>query len=207
MIDNDTQLLEEAYDVIFEGILQEGVFDHIENLNDKITMLPQFIDSSLSWLGKAAIGGLAGVVVVNGLGKIFQIIAKRLDRARVKIGDNEQAAVAGVADSEYNKKRDEYEQDTNEEMPLEQQVELRNDIAEKLQEMYPIRDKTFWVKALETSAEGLQSKVGIGIGAILGVMALNLAIPFSDVVAKSFGLGQIGGGTDVADIFITKPGN
>ena len=153
MIDNDTQLLEEAYDVIFEDILQEGVFDHIENLNDKITMLPQFIDSSLSWLGKAAIGGLAGVVVVNGLGKIFQIIA------------------------------------------------------EKLQEMYPIRDKTFWVKALETSAEGLQSKVGIGIGAILGVMALNLAIPFSDVVAKSFGLGQIGGGTDVADIFITKPGN
>ena len=177
MIDNDTQLLEEAYEnVVLEGKLAD-THAAITEFGANVAGLPEFVMASLEWLGKAAIGGLAGVVVVNGLGKILQIIAGRLDRTREKIGDNEQADVAGVADSEYNKKRGEYEQDTNEEMSLDQQVALRMDIAEKLQEIYPVRDKTFWVKALEVAAKGLQSNVGAGVGAVLGVIATKLLIP------------------------------
>lgn len=178
MIDKDTELLEEAYeDVVVEEGMRETLAS-IQGFGDKISNLPEFVNQSVGWLGKMALGGLAGAAITAGLGKLLEITASRLDRKRVKTGDKEQSAVAGVSDSEFAKQRDSYEQETQEDMPLDQQVQLRIKIAEELQKRYPVRDKSFWVKSLEVAAEGVQSKVGIGIGAALGVIASKLAIPF-----------------------------
>ena len=60
------------------------------------------------------------------------------------------------------------------EMPLQKQVELRMKIAEKLQAMYPMKDRTFWNKVLEKAAADMQTKWGMIAGGVL--MALLRAL-------------------------------
>lgn len=177
MNDKDTYLLEEAYE---EVRLDEGVGEAIEAIKTfgaQVAGVPEFITASLQWLGKAAIGGLAGVAITHGLAKIMQITATKIDKERQKKQDAEQGAVGAVATSEFERQKGEYKDVFDNEMPLEQQVKLRMEIAKKLQEMYPVKDKSFWVSALESAGRGLEGKVGVGIGAVLGVIATKLMIP------------------------------
>jgi len=176
--------IEKAIDTIVQDstiseIAKETV-QAIIAIGEKIANVPDFLKASISWLGKMSLGGLAGAAITAGVGKAFEIAGSKLDKNRKAEADRAIAAIGNVGDVQFIRYLDDYVAQ-GKEMPLDKQVELRIDIANKLAEQYPVKDASFWASALEMAGKALQSNFGISAGVVLGVLATKLFIPFPEL--------------------------